>query len=215
MRLSHSQPGSPPRRTLETDNNPPIPQSPLSGRTSPTLSELEAMTARDGETPSLEPIDHTALPNSPGHAPPSQSPEDEAISGRHRGTLELSLYPPAPPSPGEEELWFVWCSRDADAHWSIGPRPVTGVDEDEEDQWEVEEVLGSRRDANGDFQYLIRYRGHSGIYWQDLSDVLDAPKARADFHHSQPAASQPNNSDWDQVRVERPDWRNLDGHLEE
>jgi hypothetical protein len=105
----------------------------------------------------------------------------------------------------EEDVTFVWGSPDAQEF--DGPPPVGGgVDEEGEDQYRVDEIAGCRRDGDGDYQYLVRYTGYRGNYWQDLSELLDAPKAIDDFHRSHPAAPSPTKDDWDKVREERPNW---------
>ena len=75
------------------------------------------------------------------------------------------------------------------------PPPPIGIvtDQIDEREWEVEEILKSRR-RRGALQYLVKWKGYSGPdsqTWQSADKVSNAQDLVSSFHRSYPLLPSP------------------------
>ena len=81
------------------------------------------------------------------------------------------------------------------ADWVEPPPPPIGIvtDQIDEREWEVEEILKSRK-RRGALQYLVKWKGYSGPdsqTWQSADKVSNAQDLVNSFHHSYPLLPSP------------------------
>lgn len=68
--------------------------------------------------------------------------------------------------------------------------PPPPVEIEGEEEWEVEDILNSRR-RGGKFEYLVRYTGYDEAYWQPLSDLEHSLDMVNQFHERYPQKPKP------------------------
>ncbi|KAH0610939.1 uncharacterized protein H6S33_011366 [Morchella sextelata] len=72
----------------------------------------------------------------------------------------------------------------------IQPLPPPPVEIEGEEEWEVEDVLDSRK-RRGRFEYLVRYVGYDEASWQPLSDLEHSHDIVKRFHERYPGKPKP------------------------
>ncbi|KAH8153128.1 uncharacterized protein LAJ45_02715 [Morchella importuna] len=70
----------------------------------------------------------------------------------------------------------------------LSPPPPVEIEGEEE--WEVEEILDSRK-RKGKFEYLVWYVGYDDASWQPLSDLKHSPDIVRQFHERYPRKLKP------------------------